>query len=183
MCCCVVAAVVDHRLSQLQLNVLSRAYLGKFGDLLRREAASTQLQLAQRAALAQPLQYVDHFLRTGEVCVHGAVQVVAQVEQSAAKHGRRRSGLDELEEKRGVQAIRAGQEAALEARHVRAKVAAELPAAPKGNGVTVNGSENVIHIEEPDAIIVPGYGNSITYSRGNPAIDEIGADVTVQQRD
>lgn len=53
----------------------------------------------------------------------------------------------------------------------------------KAGTVTVNGSENVIHIEEPDAIIVPGYGNSITYSRGNPAIDEIGADVTVQQRD
>ena len=53
----------------------------------------------------------------------------------------------------------------------------------KAGTVTVNGSENVIHIEEPDAIIVPGYGNSITYSRGNPAIDEIGADATVQQRD
>jgi hypothetical protein len=49
----------------------------------------------------------------------------------------------------------------------------------KSGAVIVNGAENQVHADEPSRIEVSGYGNTVTYSRGAPSVEQSGMNISV----
>jgi hypothetical protein len=51
----------------------------------------------------------------------------------------------------------------------------------QAHSVVVNGSSNKVHVDEASNISASGFGNAVTYSKGQPNVSRSGVNVTVQK--